>query len=56
MADHYVIGWRGQLVNDVQETAGWAWLRMNELLWRRHARRILRWMIRHTPDPKETQK
>lgn len=46
MTERYVIGWHGELVDDVQETGGWAWLRIKEIVWRRPARRVVRWMIR----------
>jgi len=46
MTERYAIGWHGELVDDVQETGGWAWLRINEILWRRHIRRLIRWIAR----------
>lgn len=46
MSERRVIGWHGHLVDDVQETGGWAWLRINETLWRRPIRQLLRGALR----------
>lgn len=40
MTRQTVIGWH------VQEAGGWAWLRLNELVWRRPARRVVRALAR----------
>lgn len=37
----WAIGWRGGLVDDRMETAGWAWLRLHEVVWRGPVRRIV---------------
>lgn len=46
MTRQTVIGWHGHPVDDVQEAGGWAWLRLNELVWRRPARRVVRALAR----------
>jgi hypothetical protein len=43
----WVIGWHGDLVDDVQETGGWAWIRIKVLIWKAmRAREIVHWLNR----------